>query len=256
MSVLGRTLLLSVLSFATGCAKSADVPAADGSAGGSAGEASGSGAAGSTDTVSGSGSGADTAVGQDTGSGSGSGTEASGDAGTGSGSGIIEVEHMTGRIDHTVNRLDGTPASLQSYRGKVMLVVNVASECGFTPQYEELQALYAAYEARGLKVLGFPANDFGSQEPGTSTEIANFCSSRYGVTFDMFEKIVVKGVKIAPLYRTLTTESAAAFQGDIPWNFTKFLVDKNGFVINRFPPTTTPMSAEVTAAIEAALTAP
>ena len=163
---------------------------------------------------------------------------------------------MTGRIDHTVNRLDGTPVSLQEYRGKVLLVVNVASQCGFTPQYEELQALFTAYEARGLEVLGFPANEFGSQEPGTSEEIATFCSSRYGVTFDMFEKIVVKGVKIAPLYRTLTTESPEAFQGDIPWNFTKFLVDKQGFVINRFPPTTTPMSPEVTAAIEAALSAP
>ena len=249
MSVLGRTLLLSVLSFATGCAKSADLPAADGEASGSAeasGEASGSGA---TEA-----------------SGSGAANEASGDAGTGAGSGdtdagsgsgtITEVEHMEGRIDHTVNRLDGTATSLQDYRGKVMLVVNVASECGFTPQYEELQALYVAYEARGLKVLGFPANEFGSQEPGTSTEIANFCSSRYGVTFDMFEKIVVKGVKIAPLYRTLTTESPTEFQGDIAWNFAKFLVDKNGFVINRFAPTTTPMSAEVTAAIEAALTAP
>ena len=163
---------------------------------------------------------------------------------------------MMGRIDHTVKRIDGTETSLQDYRGKVMLVVNVASECGLTPQYEELQALHAAYESRGLKVLGFPANEFASQEPGTSTEIATFCSSRYGVTFDMFDKIVVKGPKIAPLYRTLTTESPEAFQGDIAWNFAKFLVDRNGFVINRFAPTTTPMSADVTAAIEAALTAP
>jgi glutathione peroxidase len=243
MSVLGRTLLLSVLSVAAGCAKSSDLPAADG-------EASGSGAAGSTATGSGSGAGND-AIG-DSGTGSGSG-----ETGAGLGSGTItEVEHMQGRIDHTVKRLDGTQTSLQDYRGKVMLVVNVASECGLTPQYEELQALHTAYEARGLKVLGFPANEFGSQEPGTSTDIATFCSSRYGVTFDMFDKIVVKGPKIAPLYRTLTTETPEAFQGDIAWNFAKFLVDKNGFVINRFAPTTLPMSAEVTAAIEAALTAP
>jgi len=249
MSVLGRTLCLSLLLSATGCAKSSDAPADDTSGAGSgsveasgealgsgATEASGSGAAGTVD---------------------GSGTEASGDTGAGSGSGTLtEVEHMNGRIDHTVNRLDGTATSLQDYRGKVMLVVNVASECGLTPQYEELQALHTAYEARGLKVLGFPANEFGSQEPGTSTEIATFCTSRYGVTFDMFDKIVVKGVKIAPLYRTLTTESPEAFQGEIAWNFAKFLVDKNGFVINRFAPTTLPMSAEVTAAIEAALTAP
>jgi glutathione peroxidase len=255
MSVLGRTLCLSVLVSVAGCSQKPDGPAADTSGSGSgsveaSGEASGSGGTEASGATEASGSGA-------TGTVDGSGTEASGDTGAGSGSGTItEVEHMDGRIDHTVKRLDGTATSLHDYRGKVMLVVNVASECGFTPQYEELQALYAAYEARGLKVLGFPANEFGSQEPGTSEEIATFCSSRYGVTFDMFEKIVVKGVKIAPLYRTLTTESPAAFQGDIPWNFTKFLVDKNGFVINRFAPTTTPMSAEVTAAIEAALTAP
>lgn len=248
MSVLGRTLLLSVLTLATGCAKSSDLPAADGSSAGNGAEASGSGAGQPADG--GSGSGATAA--------DGSGTEADTGAGSGSGSGagIIEVEHMTGRIDHTVNRLDGTPASLQSYRGKVLLVVNTASECGFTPQYEELQALFTAYGSRGLAVLGFPANEFGAQEPGTSEEIATFCSSRYGVTFDMFEKLVVKGPKIAPLYRTLTAESPEAFQGDIPWNFTKFLVDKQGFVIGRFAPTTTPMSTEVTSAIEAALSAP
>ena len=249
MSVLGRTLCLSVLFSVAGCAKSSDAPADDTSGAGSGSAGNGAEASGSGATEA-SGSGA-------TGTVDGSGTEASGDTGAGSGSGTLtEVGHMEGRIDHTVKRLDGTETSLQDYRGKVMLVVNVASECGLTPQYEELQALHTAYEARGLKVLGFPANEFGSQEPGTSTEIATFCSSRYGVTFDMFDKIVVKGVKIAPLYRTLTTESPEAFQGEIAWNFAKFLVDKNGFVINRFAPTTVPMSAEVTAAIEAALSAP
>jgi glutathione peroxidase len=249
MSLLGRTLCLSLLLSATGCAKSSDAPAGDTSGLGSGSAEPGVEASGSGRTEA---SGSGNEAGGDSGTGSGSG-----DTGAGSGSGTLtEVEHMQGRIDHTVKRLDGTQTSLQDYRGKVMLVVNVASECGLTPQYEELQALYTAYEARGLKVLGFPANEFGSQEPGTSTDIATFCSSRYGVTFDMFDKIVVKGPKIAPLYRTLTTETPEAFQGDIAWNFAKFLVDKNGFVINRFAPTTTPMSAEVTAAIEAALTAP
>lgn len=248
MSLLGRSLLLSVVSLAAGCAKSSDLPAADGQTSGNGVEASGSGAGPDG------GSGGNAADGS--GSAEGSETTAGGGSGGGSGGGITEVEHMTGRIDHTVNRLDGSPVSLASYRGKVMLVVNVASECGFTPQYEELQTLFTTYEGRGLEVLGFPANEFGSQEPGTSEEIATFCSSRFGVTFDMFEKVVVKGPKIAPLYRTLTAESPEAFQGAIPWNFTKFLVDKQGFVINRFAPTTTPLSPEVTAAIEAALNAP
>ena len=247
MAVSTRLALLAALALSAGCAKSTDAPSGEGTG---AGEASGSGSGAAAPDNSGSDGGS--GVADAAGSGSGSDT-----AGTGSGSGSIgEVEHMAGRIDHTVNRLDGTPVSLQSYRGKVMLVVNVASQCGFTPQYEELQTLFTTYEARGLEVLGFPANEFGAQEPGTSEEIATFCSSRYGVTFDMFEKIVVKGPKIVPLYRTLTTESPEAFQGDIPWNFTKFLVDKQGFVIGRFPPTTTPMSPEVTAAIEAALNAP
>lgn len=248
MDLSARLASLTVIALLAGCAKSPDAPAGESSGAGAA-EASGSGS-GVVPTDNG---GSDGGSGTTDASGSGSGTGET----TGSGSGAVaEVEHMAGRIDHTVNRLDGTPVSLQQYRGKVMLVVNVASECGFTPQYEELQTLFTTYEARGLEVLGFPANEFGAQEPGTSEEIATFCSSRYGVTFDMFEKIVVKGPKIVPLYRTLTTESPEAFHGDIPWNFTKFLVDKQGFVIGRFPPTTTPMSSEVTSAIEAALNAP
>jgi glutathione peroxidase len=150
--------------------------------------------------------------------------------------------------EFTLNSIDGSPAPLSAYQGKVVLIVNVASRCGFTPQYAGLEALYEKYKDRGFVILGFPANNFGAQEPGTNEEIKTFCSSKYNVTFPMYSKISVKGDDQAPLYRFLT-----ATGGEIQWNFTKFLVDKNGKVVARFEPKVTPESPDVAAAIEKAL---
>src|SRR3954449_8320032 len=156
--------------------------------------------------------------------------------------------------EFTLKSLNGAATPLANYKGKVMLVVNVASQCGYTPQYEGLQALYAKYKDRGLILTGFPANNFGGQEPGTNEEIGAFCKSKYGVTFPMFSKISVKGADIAPLYRFLTDKTAnPKTVGDIQWNFTKFLVDRNGKVIQRFEPAVTPESPEIQNAIAAAL---
>ncbi len=150
--------------------------------------------------------------------------------------------------DFTLNSIDGQPAPLAAYKGKVLLVVNVASKCGFTPQYTALEALYEKYKDQGLVVIGFPANNFMSQEPGTNEEIKTFCSRKYNVTFPMYSKISVKGDDKAPLYQYLTETG-----GDIKWNFTKFLISKDGKVIARFEPKVTPDSPEVVAAIEKAL---
>ena len=150
--------------------------------------------------------------------------------------------------EFTLNSIVGSPAPLSAYQGKVVLIVNVASRCGFTPQYAGLEALYEKYKDRGFVILGFPANNFGGQEPGTNEEIKTFCSSKYNVTFPMYSKISVKGDDQAPLYRFLT-----ATGGEIQWNFTKFLVDKNGKVVARFEPKVTPESPDVAAAIEKAL---
>ncbi|HWB98252.1 MAG TPA: glutathione peroxidase [Bryobacteraceae bacterium] len=151
--------------------------------------------------------------------------------------------------DFTLNSIDGKPAPLAAYKGKVLLIVNVASRCGYTPQYTGLEALYERYKNQGLVVLGFPANNFGAQEPGTNEEIKTFCSSKYNVTFPMYAKISVKGDDIAPLYQFLTSSNG----GDVKWNFTKFLVDGNGKVIGRFESKVTPESPELTGAVEAAL---
>jgi len=156
--------------------------------------------------------------------------------------------------EFTLNALNGTPTPLSIFQGKVMLLVNVASQCGYTPQYEGLQALYAKYKDQGLVIAGFPANNFGSQEPGTNEEIGAFCKSKYGVTFPMFAKISVQGSDKAPLYQFLTDKSAnPKTGGEIQWNFTKFLVDRNGRVIQRFEPAVEPQSSELVSAIEAAL---
>ncbi|MGA9623811.1 MAG: glutathione peroxidase [Bryobacteraceae bacterium] len=151
--------------------------------------------------------------------------------------------------EFTLNSIDGKPAPLSAYQGKVVLIVNVASRCGFTPQYAGLEALYEKYKDRGFTILGFPANNFGGQEPGTNEEIKTFCSSKYNVTFPMYAKISVKGDDKAPLYQFLT----AATGSEIQWNFTKFLVDKNGKVVGRFEPKVTPESPDVAEAIEKAL---
>jgi len=156
--------------------------------------------------------------------------------------------------EFTLNSIDGRPAPLSAYQGKVVLIVNVASRCGFTPQYAGLEALYEKYKDRGFVILGFPANNFGGQEPGTNEEIKTFCSTKYNVTFPMYSKISVKGDDQAPLYRFLTDKQAnPATGGEIQWNFTKFLVDKNGKVVARFEPKVTPESPDVTGAIEKAL---
>jgi glutathione peroxidase-family protein len=156
--------------------------------------------------------------------------------------------------DFTMNAIDGSPKPLADYEGKVLLIVNVASKCGLTKQYAALQKLYETYRDRGLVVLGFPANNFLGQEPGTNAEIATFCSTKFDVTFPMFEKISVKGKDMHPLYRYLTDKKIQGEHGgSITWNFNKFLVDGNGKVINRFEARVTPDDAKVKAAIEAAV---
>jgi glutathione peroxidase len=151
--------------------------------------------------------------------------------------------------DFTLDSIDGKAVPLAGYKGKVALVVNVASRCGFTPQYTGLEATYRKYKDRGLVVLGFPANNFREQEPGTNAEIQEFCKRTYDVTFPLFSKISVKGDDQAPLYRYLTGETG----GDIEWNFTKFVIGRDGRIVARFPSKVTPDSPEVTAAIEKAL---
>jgi glutathione peroxidase len=156
--------------------------------------------------------------------------------------------------EFTMNSIDGQPVSLKSFHGKVVLLVNVASKCGFTPQYSALEALYEKYKSRGLVIVGIPANNFMSQEPGTNEEIKKFCSTKYNVTFPMMAKVSVKGDDQTPLYTFLTGKTTdPQFAGDIKWNFTKFLFDRNGNPVARFEPAVTPDSAQVTAAIESAL---
>jgi glutathione peroxidase len=145
--------------------------------------------------------------------------------------------------DFKVTTIDGKETTLEPYKGKVMLIVNVASECGFTKQYDGLQSLYAKYKDKGLVVLGFPCNQFGSQEPGTEKEIQNFCRVNFGVTFPMFAKIKVNGEETHPLYVYLKAQQPGVLGSEmIKWNFTKFLVDKNGKVVERYGSSTTPES--------------
>ena len=160
----------------------------------------------------------------------------------------------TGVLSYTVKDIDGHDVSLSKYQGKVLLIVNTASFCGNTPQYAKLEKLYDTYKDQGLCILGFPANNFGSQEPGDNATIKTFCTSKYNVSFDMFSKISVKGDDKAPLYQYLTDKTTdPKYGGDIEWNFAKFLVNRKGEVVNRFPAGHDPSSADVTTAIEAAL---
>jgi glutathione peroxidase len=156
---------------------------------------------------------------------------------------------MTTAHDFSAKTIQGANKNLAEYKGNVLLVVNVASECGLTPQYKGLEALHQKYSAKGLKILGFPANEFGAQEPGSNDQIAAFCTKNYGVSFDMFSKVKVKGDGIDPLFAWLTKETG----GDIKWNFGKFLIGKNGEILQRFEPTVEPDAAELTSAIEKAL---
>jgi len=153
-----------------------------------------------------------------------------------------------------VKNIDGKDTSLKEYKGKVVLVVNVASKCGYTPQYKGLEAIYEKYKGQGLVVAGFPCNQFGAQESGTNEEIKQFCSSKYSVTFPMFDKIEVNGPNRHPLYTVLAGKESP-YPGDIKWNFNKFLIGKDGKILKRFDSKATPESKEVTDAIEAALAA-
>jgi glutathione peroxidase len=152
-------------------------------------------------------------------------------------------------LSFTMNRLDGKTQNLADYRGKVVLMVNVASKCGYTPQYEGLQKLYETYKDQGLVILGFPANNFRSQEPGTDKEIAEFCTQNYGVQFPMFSKISVKGADQHPLYKKLTSRPAP-IGGEVKWNFQKYLVDRSGHVVVEFDSPVKPMGEKLTSKIE------
>jgi glutathione peroxidase len=153
-----------------------------------------------------------------------------------------------------VKDIDGKDTSLKAYQGKVLLVVNVASQCGLTPQYKVLESLAEKYKDKGLVVLGFPCNQFGGQEPGSNDEIKQFCSSKYNVTFPLFDKIDVNGPKRHPLYVALAGKESP-YPGDIKWNFNKFLIGRDGKILKRFEPRTVPDAPEVLAAIEVALAA-
>ncbi|MEO8043064.1 MAG: glutathione peroxidase [Acidobacteriota bacterium] len=154
-------------------------------------------------------------------------------------------------LDFKMKDIDGNDVKLKKYKGDVLLVVNTASKCGYTPQYEGLQATYEKYKDQGFYVLGFPANNFGGQEPGTEKEIKEFCESKYKVTFPMFAKISVKGADQDPLYAYLTgKETNPEFAGDITWNFNKFLIDRKGKIVARFSSKDKPESEAVTQAIE------
>ncbi|HEX3759436.1 MAG TPA: glutathione peroxidase [Kofleriaceae bacterium] len=161
---------------------------------------------------------------------------------------------MTTMWDASIRTLQGKPTTLGAHKGKALLLVNVASECGLTPQYTALEALHAQLAARGFSVIGFPCNQFGAQEPGTSEQIQTFCSTQYGVTFPMTEKIEVNGAGRHPIYQQLTqVADAGGHKGDIRWNFEKFVVSADGSKITRFDPRTAPDDPAVVAAIEAGL---
>lgn len=166
----------------------------------------------------------------------------------------VTAMHASSVFDITVKDIKGQDVSLNAYRGKVVLIVNVASKCGFTKQYTGLEALYAKYQEQGLVVLGFPCNQFGGQEPGTEAEIVEFCSTKFNVKFPLFAKIEVNGPGRAPLYTFLSGEGAK-FPGKIGWNFNKFLVGRDGQVVARYESKVAPESAELVAAVEAALAA-
>jgi glutathione peroxidase len=167
---------------------------------------------------------------------------------------ILSAHAESSLYDIPLKDIDGKDTSLKPYQGKVLLIVNVASKCGYTPQYTALEALYAKYKDQGLAVLGFPCNQFGGQEPGSDADIKQFCSSKYNVTFPLFDKIEVNGANRHPLYGMLAGKSSPA-AGSIGWNFTKFLIGRDGKILKRFESKVKPDSPEVTQAVEAALAA-
>jgi glutathione peroxidase len=166
----------------------------------------------------------------------------------------LSIHAADSLYDSPLKDIDGKDATLKPYAGKVLLVVNVASKCGFTPQYTALEAVYKKYDPQGLVVAGFPCNQFGGQEPGSDAEIKQFCTSKYSVTFPMFDKLEVNGANRHPLYVALAGKDSP-FPGNIGWNFTKFLIGRDGKILNRFDSKVKPDSDEVTKAIEAALAA-
>lgn len=167
---------------------------------------------------------------------------------------IPAAEKVSPVLNHKVKSIKGDEVDLSKYQGKVLLVVNVASRCGATPQYEQLESLNAKYKEKGLAVLGFPCNQFGAQEPGTEDDIVKFCQSKYKVSFDMFAKIDVNGAEASPVYKTLTQkETDPKFAGDIKWNFEKFLIGRDGSIVARFGTGVKPDAPEVVKAIEAEL---
>ena len=167
---------------------------------------------------------------------------------------LVSNDDKSGFYNFTLNTIDGVPNKMSTYQGKVCLIVNVASRCGYTSQYANLEKVYQEYKNKGFMVLGFPANNFGGQEPGTDQEIKTFCSSTYNVTFNMYGKISVKGNDKHPLFTFLTSGAANPnLAGEIGWNFEKFLIDKNGKLIKRYKSNIDPMSLEMKTDIENAL---
>lgn len=166
---------------------------------------------------------------------------------------ITNAQELDSVYQYELTTIDGEEIPLNSYEGKVLLIVNTASECGYTPQYEGLQKLYEEYNDKGLVVIGFPANNFGGQEPGTNEEIKEFCKVNFGVNFPLSSKVSVKGGDINPLFSYLTSEDNADFTGEIEWNFEKFLIGQNGELLHRFRSTVEPRSNEIINAIDRAL---
>jgi glutathione peroxidase len=171
---------------------------------------------------------------------------------------LLMMQAMVARADSLydipLKDIHGKDTSLNAYKGQVLLIVNVASKCGFTPQYKGLEAIYEKYKDKGLVVLGFPCNQFGSQEPGTNEQIQQFCTATYNVTFPLFDKLDVNGANRHPLYIALAGEKSP-FPGNITWNFNKFLIGRDGSIVKRFDSKATPESPEVIQAVEAALAA-
>ncbi|MBV8709273.1 MAG: glutathione peroxidase [Acidobacteriaceae bacterium] len=164
---------------------------------------------------------------------------------------MTNVLHAASIYDFTLNSIDSKPVPLSEYKGKVLMLVNVASRCGYTPQYTGLESLYEKYKSQGFVILGIPANNFAGQEPGTNAEIKTFCKSKYAVTFPMMSKISVAGADKTPLYQYLTSNGKTG--GEIQWNFTKFLIGRDGQILARFEPAVTPDDPSLNAAVEKAL---
>jgi glutathione peroxidase len=156
----------------------------------------------------------------------------------------VTAQNPQSVYDFSANTIEGKKKSISDYKGKVILIVNTASKCGFTPQFEGLEALYKKYKDKGFEILGFPSNQFANQDPGTNAEIGQFCTLTYGVSFQMFEKIEVNGQNAHPLYKYLVTQQKSVFGTSIKWNFTKFLINRKGEVVDRFAPQTSPESID------------